>query len=251
MNRTCALTALFFVVTTGVAGAQEVSTPGVPCLPNEANQLVISLVQPEVRGSDEVRLYFRRLNPTGAFYWTTMNPSGDGAYWAVFPKPEEREQQDLTDEWWEILEGRDWMEGHDRQWLEDYFDEQQFELSEYYIAVVDISGAEVARTPTSLVEVRDPDDCAAGLNPFEVGQARNLAIGETTELQQGREVYHWLCDGIVSRVDFEGILREDEYCRACVVAAWLPVVPAGAALIAGSVVVPREPPRASEVQPTP
>jgi hypothetical protein len=251
MHRTCALIALFLAAAAGPAGAVEVSSADVPCLPNEANQLLAASIQPEISGSDEVRLYFRRLNPNGAFYWTAMNPSGDGNYWTVFPKPEEREQQDLTDEWWDILETRDWMEDHDRDWLEDYFDDQEFELAEYYVAVVDISGAELARTPTALVEVQDPDDCAVRMTPFEVGQARNLTIGETTELQRGHEVYHWLCDGIVSRVNHEGILREDEYCRACVVAAWLPVIPSSAAIIAGSVILPRSPPRASEVQPNP
>jgi len=249
MYRVSAICLFCLTVIAAGAFAQELSTEGVECLPNEANQLITAKVDPEVRGSDEVRLYFRRLNPTGAYYWVEMNPSGDGSYWAAFPKPETRAQRELSDDWWEILESRDWMADRDREWLEDYFDSQEHELAEYYIAAVDIEGQELAKTATALVEVKDRDDCRVPLDPYQVGQTRNLTVGETTEAQQGQEVYHWLCDGIVSRVNYESILREDEYCRACVVAAWLPVVPAGAALIAGTTIEKREPQRASEVQP--
>lgn len=229
--------------------AQTIEVGDLDCLPNEFNSSISASVQPEVGGSDQVRLHFRRLNPTGAYYWVTMNPAGEGRYWTVFPKPEQREQQRLTDEWWQILEKRDWMAGRDREWLDNWLEQQQFEAAEYFVSVVDVAGRELARSKASLVEVRDRNDCRVSLDAFEQGQARNLTVGEKTEAQRGHELYHWLCDGVVSRVDFEGVLREDEICRACVVAAWLPVVPAGAALIAGTTIEKREPRRVSEVQP--
>ena len=233
----------------GVVWAQSIDVGDLECLPNEWNALLTANVDPDVQASDQVRLYFRRLNPTGAYYWIELNASGAGDHWIVFPKPEDRRQQQLTDEWWEILEDRDWMEGHDREWLEDYLDELDHEAAEYFVAVVDSAGEEISRSETMLVPVRDRDDCRVGLDPYQAGQADNLTIGETTELQHGYEVYHWLCDGIVTRVDFEGIMRGDEICRACVVATWLPVVPSGAALIAGTTIEKREPRRVSDPLP--
>lgn len=241
---------LAFTVFLGAsASAQEISTGPLECLPNESTIGYSAQVAPEIDGSEQVRLYFRRLNRSGAFYRVEMNPKGGGDYWAVFPKPEEREQQELTDEWWEILRDRDWMKDHDREWLEDWLETQEHEAAEFYVAVADVAGAEVSRSQTQLVQVLDYDDCRFGLDPFEVGQSQNLTVGETTELQQGKEVYHWLCDGIVSRVNSMGVLRADEICRACVVAGWLPIASTAGALVAGTTIEKREPRRASDTQP--
>lgn len=232
-----------------VAIAQEISVDAVDCLPNEANRQLQARVAPEIDGSEQMRLYFRRLNPTGAFYWVGMNSTGEGNYWTVFPKPEEREQRELTDEWFELLEERDWMRDHDRDWLEDLFDEQEFELAEYFLSVTDVGGRELSRTETLLVPVRERDDCPVELDAFEYGQSRNLTVGETTELQEGKEVFHWLCDGIVSRVDTDSVLRGDEACRACVVAGFIPIASAAGAVVAGTTIEKREPRRASAIQP--
>ena len=249
MKRIVLFCAAAFVAYASLATAQEITVTAVECLPNEANATIMATVSPETRGSDEVRLYFRRLNPTGAFYWTEMNASSGTSYWTVLPRSEQREQPGLTDEWWEILQTRDWAEDRDREWLEDWMDEQDHEAAEYYVALVDVAGEEIARSQTQLVEVLDRDDCQVGLDPFQVGQSRNLTIGETTPAQYGNALFHWLCDGVVSRVNFEGILRGDEMCRACVVAGWVPAVPAGAALISGATIEKREPRRTSAVLP--
>ncbi len=231
------------------ASAQEIGTAPLECLPNESTIGYSAHVAPEIDGSEQVRLYFRRLNRSGAYYWVKMNPKGDGDYWGVFPKPEERNQQELTDEWWEILQDRDWMKSHDREWLEDWLEDQEHEAAEFYVAVADVGGTDIARTETRLVEVLDHDDCRFGLDAFEVGQSENLTVGETTELQRGKEVFHWLCDGIVSRVNPIGVLRPDESCRACVLAGWLPVGTVAGALVAGTTIDRREPRRASDTQP--
>ncbi|MCP4202457.1 MAG: hypothetical protein GY769_11055 [bacterium] len=231
------------------ASALEISTKPLECLPSESTIGYSAQVAPEIDGSEQARLYFRRLNRTGAFYWVEMNAKGDGNYWVVFPKPEEREQQELTDEWWEILQTRDWMKGNDREWLEDWLEAQKHEAAEFYVAVADVTGTEISRSETKLVQVLDYEDCRFALDPFELGQSQNLTVGETTELQQGREVFHWLCDGIVSRTNSIGVLRADETCRACVVAGWLPMASAAGALVAGTTIDRREPRRASDIQP--
>lgn len=229
--------------------AENIGAPQLDCLPNESTIAFSAQVVPEIDASKQVRLYFRRLNPTGAYYWVQMNPAGGGNYWTVFPKPEERDQQELTDEWWEILKDRDWAEGRDRDWLAEWLENQEHEAAEYYAAVVDVAGKEITRTPTRLVEVREYEDCRFGLSPFEVGQSQNLTVGETTDFQRGKQVFHWLCEGIVSRVDPIGVLRADETCRSCVVAGWLPIASAAGALVAGTTIEKREPPRASATQP--
>jgi hypothetical protein len=239
------------LLTTAVGEAQSIAPDSLQCLPNEMNSSFSARVAPEVKGSERVRLYFRRLSPTGAFYWVEMNSTGGGSYWTVFPRPEQRDQQDLTDDWWEILKDRDWMkaEDRDRQWLDNWMESRDHEAAEYYVAATDASGQEVARSETLLVEVRAREECSVELNPFEAGQAANLTIGETTPLQAGKEVFHWLCDGIISRVNSEGILRGDGICRACVVAGWLPVTAAAGAVVAGVTIEEREPRRVSETQP--
>ena len=233
-----------------IAEAQTVAMDPVACLPREANAIVNASVQPEIKRSEAVRLYFRRVNPVGGYYWVEMLPAGGGAYTALLPKPEDQGQEELTEEWWEILRHRDWMavEGRDREWLEDFFANQEHEAVEYYVAVVDPTGAEVARDETRLTEVRDRDDCVVGLTRHEFGLSQSLVVGETLESQKNREVYHWLCDGIVSRVDFEDVLRPDALCRACVVAGWGPIAIGSGAVVAGTAVEKREPRSVSPVQ---
>lgn len=190
------------------------------CLPNEGNRAVRATLQ-SVPAGGSVRLYFRRLNPLGAFYYSRMRPEASGSYWSVFPKPEARRQHSLTDEWWEVLATRDWIvsEGRDRQWLESWLEERDDEAVEYYVATYDAGGDLVERSDSQLVEVLDPRECEVELSERERGWAQNLTVGETTELQNGKPLFHWLCDGVVTRVSAAGILQPDMYCRACVVAS--------------------------------
>lgn len=225
------------------AAPPEVAVDAPDCLPLEYNRAVTASVAPEVAGSN-VRLYFRRLNPVGAFYYDQMFASGDGGYWSVFPKPEDRKQHLLTDEWWEVLKDRDWMEGRDREWLDEWLEEREQEAAEYYVAVYDADGELLARTPTALVEVWPPDRCGDPLTPMEAGWAKNLTVGETTDVQEGRCLFHWLCDGIVTRISFEGILRADDCCRACVVAALVPQAAGG--VVAAALIEHEETPASPE-----
>lgn len=233
------------------AAAQTIGTDPVSCIPREANTIVNAVVEPEVKGSDSVRFYFRRVNPVGGFYWVEMQPSGGGAYWAVIPKAEDRKQEELFDEWWDILQHRDWMKAgnRDREWLAEFFESQEYESSEYYVAVLNAAGEEVKRSTMQLTEVKDRDDCVVGLDRHQFGLSQSLTVGETLESQQNEAVFHWLCDGIVSRVDFEDVLRPDELCRACVLAGLFPAATAAGAIVAATAVEKREPRRTSRIQP--
>ncbi len=224
------LIAVLSMLAGGAVHAQSVTVEEFPCLPVETNRAVRASVEEMVAGGS-VRLYFRRLDPLGAFYYTTMRPTAADAYWSVFPKPESRRQPQLTDEWWEVLRTRDWIvrEGRDRQWLESWLEDREGQAAEYYAAIHDAGGELVERSDTRLVRVGIPDDCEAPLSAREEGWARNLTVGETTELQRDKPLFHWLCDGVVTRVSAAGILRPDAYCRACVVAAAGPARPAAAA----------------------
>ena len=189
-----------------------------PCLPNEANTAVTATV-PELPPGAEVRLYFRRLNPSGAFYYNRMRAAAADAWWSALPRPEERSQHRLDDGWWEILRQRDWMQqpGRDRAWLEGWLEERRYEAAEVYAAVHAPDGEQLERSDVQLVAVLPAEDCPIELDARETGWAENLTIGETTELQTGRPLFHWLCEGIVTRISAEGIRRADGYCRPCVV----------------------------------
>ena len=218
---------LFLTALPAFAAAPEVKVDDPPdCLPLEYNRALMASVEPDMAGTS-VRLYFRRLNPVGAFYYDEMFASGKGKYWTVFPKPEDRKQHLLTDDWWEVLKDRDWMKDRDRQWLDDWLEEREQEAAEYYVAVYDAFGDLKGRTPTSLVEVWPPDRCGERLTPHQAGWAENLTVGETTDIQARRCLFHWLCDGVVTRISLEGILSPDECCRACVVAGLWPQAAAG------------------------
>ncbi len=229
-----------------VAAGAEVAAP--ECLPNEANAPLSAEVE-GVAGGDSVRLYFRRLHPSGAFYYTELDASGGGQYWTVFPKPEEREQRQLTDEWWELLSERDWIDGRSREEIEDWLEELEHEAAEYFVAIYDAGGQRKWRSRDFVIEVRDRDECGPLLTPHHRGLSENLTVGETTEAQVERPVFHWLCDGIVTRIGENGVLRGDEVCRACVVATWFPTAATAGAVVAGTTIHHREPRRASDEQP--
>ena len=240
-----------------LAQSPTVQTADVPCLPNELNAPLTATVSPEVPGSS-VRLYFRRLHPEGTFYYyIPAHPSGGGNYWTVFPKPENREQEPLTDEWWETLKDRDWMQGRDRQWLENWMSTIEHEAGEYYVSVHDAQGNQLSRSPIELVEIWDPEVCRVTLTDQQKGWSENLTVGENAGSQKGKEVFHWLCDGIVTRIDPNNVYRADSYCRACVVAFIPPWIPPVAGVAAGAVIAASifdsedvsEPPTASPSQP--
>ncbi len=76
---------------------------GQPCLPVEKNVVLEARIEVGEIAGRSVRLYFRRLNPDPEgeyFYYVDMLPKGDGRFWTTFPKPEDRQQLELTEGWW-------------------------------------------------------------------------------------------------------------------------------------------------------
>ncbi len=109
------------------------------------------------------------------------------------------------------------------------------EAAEYYVAIYDADGeplrdarGEPVRSDVFLLGVRD-EGCPRldqgrprPLTNQEKGWAANLTVGETAESQRGKKrkgaaVFHWLCDGLTSRLGADGVPRPDEHCRRCII----------------------------------
>jgi hypothetical protein len=273
--------ALAAVPTLALAQAPRVAVDAVRCLPVEGHAVVTARVANEPGGST-VRLYFRRLHQeVEDFYYVEMAPRGGGQYWAALPKPADEEldverlaETDNDEErdnpwaaWWlakersddrdpnddlneKIIEeratlgkrvGRDWMLALDLDELQDYLEDLENESAELYAIVVDPTGRELARSPMTAALVTE--DCRVSLTAEERGRANNLVIGETAPWQVGKGVFHWLCDGIVSRIDARRVLRVDDVCRGCAIALTRPemLIPASAAVIGITVLEPVSP----------
>jgi hypothetical protein len=192
----------------------SISVEEVKCLPTGKNAVVRATAS-GVRPGETPRLYFR-WKERGSFYWVEMEPETTlGRYWGVPPKAEDRNEE-----------------------------------VEYYATLVDASGRETARSASRRAPVRD-NDCQARLTAAQAGVAETLTIGATAATQEGKEVLGFLCDGIVTRVNAQGIRRADETCRACVVAWWRKpavLIPA-AATVTGIIIADDDGPTASEDRP--
>jgi hypothetical protein len=199
----------------GINAAQgQTTTADKPsCMPMEENGLVHATATGVAPGVSP-RLYFRWMEHED-FYWVALEAEPGGRFWATPPKPEKRNEH-----------------------------------LEYYSALVDPAGKVVARSP--MVTVPVTQDCKVQLSPKERGVAENLTVGETSPQQQGKKVLAFLCDGVVTRVNYAGVRRSDEVCRACVIAWWqrkaviIPLAVAGA----GGIVQILRPPPAPEPSPS-
>ncbi|HEX2252088.1 MAG TPA: hypothetical protein VHQ65_02345 [Thermoanaerobaculia bacterium] len=164
-----------------------------------------------------------------------------GAWWMAKDRSTDRDPNDeLNDEWIEERarrggepQPRDWMRAQTPAQLETWLEDRDNEPAEIYAAVFDANGRMVpgSRTPMQAVPVAEDCDVHLPRDLRSRGQAENLVIGETAPWQIGRPVFHWLCDGIVSRVDHRSILRADEQCRACIVAQLRPALLLGSVLM--------------------
>jgi hypothetical protein len=156
----------------------------VQCFRTGDNQVVHASTRGEPAGGTQ-RLYFQWADHP-YYYWVDFEhdiPGGPSRYWVTPPKPESRNHE-----------------------------------VEYYAALLDGAGREVARSP--LLKSKVTSDCKIKLNPQQLGAAQNLTIGETSTKQQKNRVNGFLCDGIVTRVNPDNVKRADETCRTCVVAWW-------------------------------
>ncbi len=254
-------TMLFVAAGLGAQQPLSVTAEDVECLPIEGNGVAWAQVANNVPDTT-VRLSFRRTNDTVEdLYYVFMHPAGQGRYWGVFPKAENRQldrhelietreeiqQEYLWAAWWrekDASENRDPNDAHEqleldndlireraslgkklpRDWLAEmddatfqrWLEHLENEPAEYFVTVHDAEGRRLARSPTRITEVRS--DCRSELSEQERGEARNLTVGETAHWQREEQIFHWLCDGIVSRIGPIGVLRGDGVCRACVIA---------------------------------
>jgi hypothetical protein len=179
------------------AGAQSsITVEQAPCFRAGDNQVVHGAATGEAAGG-KARLYFR-WEERGDYYWVDTEHDGPGRFWAVPPKPEKRNLR-----------------------------------VEYYGALLDAAGREIARSQSRKVEVKA--DCHVELTPQQRGFAQNLTVGETSAAQTKGEVMGFLCDGVVTRVNAQNVRRADDFCRTCVVAWWKKTEVLIPALAAGGV----------------
>jgi hypothetical protein len=198
------LTALSLLVCATVH-AQAISVEPLKCIPEEDNAVVRASLSAQAPGQAP-RLYFRWKGHTD-FYWVALETEPGLRFWGVPPKPEKRNEE-----------------------------------VEYYAALVDPAGKVTARSPSQTARVTD--DCRPELTPKERGVAENLTIGETTAEQQGAKVMGFLCKGIVTRINSQGVRRNDDICGPCAVVWWdrkTILVPAFAGGVLGVVVTDGDP----------
>lgn len=162
--------------------AQSINVEQVSCFKSADNQVVRATTAGEPGGASG-RLYFQ-WSDHPEYYWVDLEHDGPGRFWATPPKPETRNKE-----------------------------------VEYYGALLDAAGHEIARSPVRKTKVTS--DCQPKLTPQQVGAAQNLVIGETSTKQKDNRVLGFLCDGIVTRVNPENVRRIDDKCRTCVVAWWM------------------------------
>jgi hypothetical protein len=203
--KTRGLTAALSLLVCATAHAQSIAVEPMKCVPKEDNAVLRATLTSDVPGQTP-RLYFRWQNQTD-FYWVNMESEPGRRFWAIPPKPERRN-----------------------------------ELIEYYAAMVDSTGKVGTRSPSLTSKVSD--DCKSQLSPKERGVAENLTVGETSPEQQGAKVTGFLCRGITTRINAQGVRRNDEICGPCAVVWWdrkSVLIPAFAGGVIGVIVTDRNP----------
>lgn len=210
------ITVVICLAAAASASGQEVVVQVDPpsCLPIRGHAvLTASLItdgeSEEVAG---LRLYFRRFNPLGSFYYLEMQPLGADVFSAVLPQPDDRVPAPLTDEWWDAVSRRLWLQGNDRAWLESWLSRLDNEPVEYFVAAYDPDGERLAQTPVEVLEVKAAFRCPVSLSEPERQRARSLSLGETMDLQTGRPPFHWTCKGVVKRISLDGVVSPDRSC---------------------------------------
>jgi len=213
-KRLLLLAAVLFATAPLYAQVPVIRATPAQCFPKEDNGIVFATLEGEP-GGVSTRLYFR-WDEDEDFYYVLMTAAGGGKYWGTPPKADDKN-----------------------------------EGIEYYVALVDPTGEVLAKS--DMLHSPVEKDCDVELDERQRGNAENLTVGETTYEQVGEMVDGFICDGIVSRINPDGVLRGDEACRACVI-AWkrrgallLPI--AGSVALGGVILTRDEPPKASPFEP--
>lgn len=140
-------------------------------------------------GDDHKHWYFVDMATNGE---SPPPPAQGTRFWTLLPKPEDRNER-----------------------------------VEYFAELVDASGETIARYPSAEDEtISAPleDDCRQPpLTEQEAGFRRSLTVGESDEHQENEDVHGFLCEGVVRRINFEGVPRADDRCNPCAIAWWIPL----------------------------
>ena len=220
------------------------------------------------------------------FYWVDAQPYAANRYWAVLPKAEDEvlavkeliadlrndrvQAETAWAQWWRTKDRstdrdpnndldrnliqeraqvgkrveRDWLRSMNDSELQSWLEGLENEPTEYYSAVHGPTGELLTRSDMKVVEVTH--DCPLTLDERQASLAENLTVGETAPWENGEEIFHWLCDGVVTRIGPDGLFRADRVCRVCVVAWWkkkeflIPIIATGA--VATGVILSDDPP---------
>jgi hypothetical protein len=281
------LAVVVFSATLPIFAQNGIRVGDIECLPVNGNGVATASVDPTVPVST-MRLYFSRVhNEVEDFYYVEMRPAGNGNYWAVLPKPEdstltrallERDSGQSRDgyewaAWWKSKEASDdrdpnddldknvirkqasvgkeerraWVRQPDEQQLQQWLEAQKYEPAQYFVAAFDGQTRLLAKSDVKATPVTDR--CRVDLTPQQAGFAENLMVGETAEWQRGERVFHWECDGVVTRIDPFGVPRADETCRSCLVAWWKPAAVLGAGAVTGIIIDRNDPKPVSPSRP--
>jgi hypothetical protein len=79
--------------------------------------------------------------------------------------------------------------------------------------------AEGKETTTQIQRVNVTSSCKPVFTPPQSHLAQNLVVGETVIGQRDKEILGFVCPGVISRVDYTGELKPDEYCRKAAILA--------------------------------
>ena len=259
---------------------QNVTVGDIECLPLEGNAVATASVTPPDGAASTVRLYFSRVhNEVEDFYYVEMRAAGGGNYWAVLPDPDDStlvrkllkkdNGQPKTGyewaEWWKRKESsqdrdpnndldkkviqeqasvgkqepRAWIRNRSDADLQRWLDAQQYEPAQYYAAAFDGQSRLLSKSEVKVAPVTK--QCRVALTPQQAGYAENLTVGETANWQRGERVFHWECDGIVTRIDPALVPRADGTCRACIIAWWKPAAIIGAGAVTGIIIDSNDP----------
>lgn len=223
----CSGVVLLMTPVAGTAGVYpRADVKVLECVPDEGNALVEIRMDPLPEGlrpeDVDARVYFRRgaddaieaiqggqtpAQGFGNFFYVPMYPWGDEfdpeiaipekgswSHWGVLPVAQE---ENVT--------------------------------AETYVAVYDLQGALLFKSPTSWSPVTD--DCEVDLNDDQDDFADNLVIGETVADQEGKRVIWWECDGLDTRINTELERRDDRSCFPIIwwknPAVWIPAAAIG------------------------
>jgi hypothetical protein len=280
LRKCIVLAALSLVAAAVPAIGQTVSVGDLECVPLEGNSLVTASVSPPEGAANTMRLYFSRVhNEVEDFYYVEMRSAGGGNYWAVLPDPDDstlarkllkkENGQPKTGyewaEWWKRKESsqdrdpnndldkkviqeqasigkqepRAWIRSRTDGDLQRWLEAQQYEPVQYYAAAFDGQNRLVGKSEVKVAPVTK--QCRVVLTPQQAGHAENLTVGETANWQRGERVFHWECDGIVTRIDPALIPRADGTCRACLIAWWKPAAIIGAGAVTGIIIDGNDP----------